>query len=147
MLKFRTVEEVGIVTNVEGTVARVSIPKKNACEGCSLGICKEQEQNMEIEAINTIHAHVGQKVRITVRSYSYLQGSVIVYGIPAIGLLAGAILGREFLSPFFPTIDPDVVSALFSFCACFLSFLAVKLWSKRAAGEEHRKPVIDKILD
>ena len=146
-VKIYPVEEVGIVMNVEGTVAKVSIPKKNACEGCSLGICKEQEQSMEIEAINSIHARVGQKVRIVLRSYSYLQGSIIVYGIPAIGLIAGAVLGREVLSPYFPKFDPDVVSALFSFCACILSFLAVKLWSRRAAREEHRKPVIEEILD
>ncbi len=146
-VKIQFVEEVGIVKNIEGAVAKIAIPKKNACEGCSLGICKEQEQSMEIEAINTIHARVGQKVRIVLRSYSYLQGSIIVYGIPAIGLIAGAVLGKELLSPYFPNLDPDAVSALFSFSVCILSFLAVKLWSRKAAREEQRKAVIEEILD
>jgi hypothetical protein len=36
MVKFSTVEEVGLVKRVEGAFATVAVPKKSACEGCSL---------------------------------------------------------------------------------------------------------------
>jgi sigma-E factor negative regulatory protein RseC len=141
------VEEIGFIKGVEGIMAIVSIPKKSACEGCSLGVCKPEEQFMEIRALNPVNAHTGQKVRVVMKSYTYLKGSLIVYGIPAFALIAGAVLGKEVFSPFFSKFDPDIISAIAGFTAFVLSFIGIKLWSRRAEKKIEMKPVIEEILD
>ena len=102
---------------------------------------------MEIEALNLIKADVGQTVRVVMKPYSYLKGSLIVYGIPAFALVIGAVLGREIFSTYFREADPDVVSAFSGFGACIISFLFIKIWSRRIGKKQELKPVIDEIIE
>jgi len=146
MLKFKIVEEVGFITRIEGMIATVNVLEKSACEGCSLGICKPKEQSMEIEALNYVNANVGQKVRIVMKPYTYLKGSIIVYGIPAIALILGAVLGKEVFSTCFKKLDPDIVAAIFGFGIFALSFFIIKLWSSKLEKKGEAKPIIEEIL-
>jgi sigma-E factor negative regulatory protein RseC len=147
MLKFKSMEEVGVIESIQGKTATVKIPKKSVCEGCQLGTCKPAEESMEIQAFNPVHAQVGQKVRVVIKPYAYLKGSVIVYGIPALSLIIGAISGKEIFSSYFSNLDTDTVSALFGFGALIISFLCIKIWSRTAGKKEHLKPVIEEILN
>lgn len=147
MVKFDAVEEVGVIKGIEGIMAVVSIPRKSACEGCSLGICKPDEQYMEIKALNPVHANIGQKVKIVMKSHTYLKSSLIVYGIPALALITGAVIGKEAISNFFVRLDPDIVSAITGFIAFAVSFIAIKVWSSRAGEKIGARPVIEEILD
>jgi sigma-E factor negative regulatory protein RseC len=147
MVKFDAVEEVGVIKGIEGIMAVVSIPRKSACEGCSLGICKPDEQYMEIKALNPVHANIGQKVKIVMKSHTYLKGSLIVYGIPALALITGAVIGKEVISPYSVRLDPDIVSAVTGFIAFAVSFIAVKLWSSRAGENIEARPVIEEIIE
>jgi len=146
MVKFSTVEEVGLVKSIEGAFATVAVPKKSACEGCSLKICKPEQQVMEIQALNSVHAMVGQKVKVVLKSYTYLKSSMVIYGIPALALVGGAVIGKELFGPFFAGYDPDMVSAVSGFGAFMLSFLLIKLWSFSAGKKTEAKPVIEEIL-
>ena len=141
------VEEVGFVKSVDGTFATVTVHKKSACEGCSLKVCKPNQEDMEIQAFNSVHAQVGQRVKVVLRPYTFLKGSMVVYGIPAVALVCGAVLGKELLSPFFAGSDPDIVSAITGFGAFLLSFLFIRLWSSRQGDKPESKPVIAEILD
>ncbi|NWF97374.1 MAG: SoxR reducing system RseC family protein [Nitrospirae bacterium] len=145
MLKFKIVEEIGTIKFVNGNIATVILPKKNACEGCTMKICKPGQQTMEIKALNAINALPGQKVRVTFKSNLYLKGSIIAYGIPAIALLAGAIAGKEIFSHLIKKYNPDLISAISGFIACFISILFIKLWSLKTNGNV--KPVIEEILE
>lgn len=139
-------EEVGIVKSLEGVIAKVNVPRKSACEGCTLGTCKPDDQSMEIEAFNQAGAEVGQKVRVTIQSYAYIKGSMLVYGIPALSLVVGAVLGKEVFSRFFGDVDPDVLSALLGFGALILSFAIIKIWIQKASKRVETKPIIEEIL-
>ena len=140
-------EEIGIIKDIKGLLAKVSVPRKSACEGCTAGICKPEEQSMEIEALNTVNARVGQRVRITVKPYTYLKGSIIVYGVPAIALIIGAILGKEFFSSYFKKLDPDIISAVVGFGAFIIAFICIKLWSRTVEKKVESKPIIEEILE
>ncbi len=140
-------EEIGVVKSTEGITAKVSVPRKSACEGCTAGTCKPDEQSMEIEAFNKAKAKVGQRVLVTLKTYTYLKGATIVYGIPAIALIIGAILGKELFSNIIKNIDPDILSAIFGFGSFALAFLAIKIWSANLEKKTESKPVIEKILD
>jgi len=140
-------EEIGLVKSIQGVMAKVSVPRKSVCEGCTAGACKPEEQTMELEAVNKAHAKEGQKVRVVVKSYTYLKGSILVYGIPAAALVAGAVLGKEIISKYFKNIDPDVLSAIFGFGFLVIAFLGLKLWSRKAEKKTETKPVIEEILE
>jgi sigma-E factor negative regulatory protein RseC len=138
--------EIGTVKHIHGITATVSVERKSACEQCAAG-CTLSDSGADIEAVNRVDAKVGQKVRVEIRPYSYLKGSVIVYGLPALALVAGAVAGKELLSGFFPARDPDIVSALAGFGAFAVSFLVVKLWSMRIEKRPGYKPVIEEIIE
>ena len=49
-------------------------------------------------------------MKVVFKSSNYLKGTMLVYGMPALMLIIGAVLGKEYLSRFFPAADPDFVS-------------------------------------
>jgi len=140
-------EEIGTVMSTEGMHARVSVPKKSSCEGCTAGTCTMGEQSMEIEALNKAGAIVGQRVKVMVHTYAYMKGSMIVYGIPALFLVIGAVFGKEIAPRFFPSRDPDILSALFGFGFLLVSFIFIKIWSQKQAAKTESTPVIEEILE
>jgi sigma-E factor negative regulatory protein RseC len=140
------IEEVGIVTSIDGLKAQVSVPKKNACEGCTAGTCVTGEQSMEIVALNKAGAQVGQKVKVIIHSYTYMKSALIIYGIPALALVAGTVFGKEAMPHFFAGTDPDILSAVFGFGLLGLSIIAVKMWANRTTNETESSPIIEEIL-
>jgi len=141
------IEEIGIVSSTDGPTAVVNVPKKSTCDGCTAGTCTAGERSMEIVAENKAGAKPGQKVKVVVQSYVYLKGTAIIYGLPALALVMGAVLGKEVMSVFLPWIDADLVSAIFGFGFLALSFLGVKQWANRKSGKKESRPVIEEILD
>jgi sigma-E factor negative regulatory protein RseC len=146
VVKFEIVEEIGIIERVEGTSATITVLRRSACDGCSSVLCKPAGQAMTIEALNPIHAQVGQKVRISMKSNTYLRSALLVYGIPAIALVTGAVFGREVLGTYFIRQDPDSLTAVSGFAACVLAFFAVKIWSCMTDRGKAVNPVIEEIL-
>ena len=140
------IEEIGIVKSTSGMIAIVTVPRKSACEGCNAGICKPEEQSMEIEAVNRAGAVAGQRVRVAIKSLAYMKGSMVVYGLPAIGLVIGAVLGKEVFSGFVKGIDPDILSAAVGFAVFGIALVAVKIWSNSTGNKVESKPVIEEIL-
>jgi sigma-E factor negative regulatory protein RseC len=140
-------EEIGVIKSVDGAVAKVSVPKRSACEGCTVGICKPDEQSMEIEALNPLKAQAGQKVRVVMKPYTYLKGSLIVYGLPTLALIIGAVIGKELFSHYFKGIDADIISAISGFGLFVLSFIAIKLWSSRMEKRTDIRPIIEEIIE
>ncbi len=140
------VEEIGTVKSVEGVMATVEVARKSMCDGCTAG-CKSEDQCMEIEALNQVGARVGQMVRVSVKSITYLKGTVIVYGLPALALVFGAVIGKSVMIKVFPHSDKDILSAIFGFGAFALSFVGVKVWTSIASKKTESKPVIEEILN
>jgi sigma-E factor negative regulatory protein RseC len=141
------VEEVGIVKEVIGPKAFVTVQRQSGCDSCPGGsICKLAGNEAEIEAVNEAKAKAGDTVRIAFKPYIYLKGTVFVYGIPSIMLIIGAIVGKEYLSRFLPNMDPDIVSAIGGFGLFAMSFLFMKVWMKRYEGKKEYMPVIIEVV-
>jgi len=140
------IEEIGIVTSTDGTTAHVNVPKKSTCEGCTAGACTAGEQSMEIVAFNKVGAEAGQKVKVLIQSSAYMKGTMIIYGIPALAMVLGAVFGKEFMPELFTGTDPDILSAIFGFGFMCLSFVGVKIWSNLKADKTESRPVIEEII-
>ncbi|MBI4823717.1 MAG: SoxR reducing system RseC family protein [Nitrospirae bacterium] len=139
-------EEIGVVKSIEGQFANVVVVRRGICEKCTQGTCHLTDEGAEIYALNGVKAEVGQKVRVVLQPYTYLKGSLIVYGIPALALVIGAVLGKEVFARYLSSMEPDTVSAIFAFGLFGLSFLLVKLWSRIAEKKVEYRPVIKEIL-
>ena len=139
-------DEIGVVKDTHGIFATVVVARKSACSDCKAG-CHVTEAGAEIEAVNAARASAGQRVRVAMKPYTYLKGSLLVYGVPALALIIGAVAGKEVMSSFFPGADPDILSAICGFGAFLLSFVGVKLWSSRLEKKVDFKPVVEEILE
>lgn len=139
-------EEIGVVMSVEGPMAKVLVERKSACDKCAAGTCTLTGGGAELEALNKARAEVGQKVKVALKPYTYLKGSFLLYGLPALSLIVGAVLGKEYFSKWFDGTNPDTVSAIAAFGLFALSFIVVKLWSMRAEKKIKYTPVIEEIL-
>lgn len=142
-------EERGLVKELRGSYALVKVIRQGSgCEGCPGGaLCKSTgDDEAVIEALNEAGAREGDTVKIVFRSLSYLKGIMLVYGLPAIMLVVGAVLGKELLSPLLPEKDPDALSALLGFVLFILSFILVKVISARIQKGQRYMPVIIEII-
>jgi len=140
-------EETGTVSRIEGVNAYVSVVRTGACEHCTAGTCDISGDTMSIEAINEAGARVGQKVRVRMRALAYVKGSLLFYGIPALSLIIGAVIGREVIAVRFSGADPDGVAAITAFALMALSFVAVKVVTRKAEKSVRYQPVVEEILD
>jgi sigma-E factor negative regulatory protein RseC len=142
------IEEVGTVTKVEGIMASVAVSKKSSCDGCTAGgACKTTPEGVEIEAVNTIHAREGQTVRISMKPYTYIKGAMLIYGIPVVLLITGAIIGKNIGEEYVPAVNSDLVAAVMGFSFLFLSLIGIKIWSRNINTKTEYKPVIEEILN
>ena len=119
------IEETGIVTKVDGIIARVAVQKKGTCEGCAAkGVCETTDAGMEIEALNPVQARVGQTVEVSLKPQAYLKGTILVYGFPLIAFISGVILGKNIGEKYFREINSDILSVVLGFSALIISFLS-----------------------
>ena len=142
-------EEIGVVKEIKGIKALIAVPRHGTCEACSGNSLCESFGTGEavMEAYNHIDAHVGDTVRVVFRSSNYLKGTMLVYGLPALMLLFGAVIGKQYLKPFFPAADPDILSAAAGFSLFAVTFLVLKLWSKLFEQKKEYMPIIEEIIN
>ncbi len=141
------VEDIGIVKKIEGMTATVIVEKKDLCEDCAGGdSCESTKEGMEIEALNSVRAEVGQTVRVSMKPFTYLKGSMLLFGMPVVffiaGTIAGKLLGEEYLKQF----DSDILAAIAGFSLLVISIFGLKYWSRNAGSREEFKPFIEEII-
>lgn len=92
-------EQIGIIiNNLEDGSAVVVSDRKGACSGCHSGdgcrscLSGAAGNKIESRAANPIHARKGDLVRLRVKSSDIYKGAFILYLVPVIGLIAGAML-------------------------------------------------------
>jgi sigma-E factor negative regulatory protein RseC len=142
------IEETGVVTKIDDTTARIIVQKRGTCEGCAAsGVCESSENGMEIEALNPIHAQVGQTVKVSIKPQAYLKGTIFIYGFPLVAFIAGAILGKNIGEAYFKEASSDMVSVICGFAALIISFLIARSWGKKAETKTEYKPVVEEIVE
>ncbi len=140
-------EDVGIVIRTDGMNAIVKVEKKDACEDCGLGgECKSTDDGIEIDAINQLHAKVGQTVRISMKPLAYLKGSMLIFGMPVVLFIAGAIVGKIVGEEYMAGMNSDIVAAIAGFSALLLSLFGVRQYSNKNEKKAEYKPFIEEII-
>lgn len=143
------VEEQGVIVSLEGQMANIAPLSQSGCQSCSSsGTCGTSllkplfgnKQRM-LAAENSINAKPGDQVVIGLNRTALVLASLMVYLLPLILLLAGAISGAA-IAHAFSFEDAELVSILFGFGAASLTFIIVNRIVKSAYFSAFFEPVI-----
>ena len=100
---------------------------------------------MEVQALNTAGARVGDRIVLSFETPSLLKATFLIYVFPIILLIVGAVLGQTLA----PVIDlnPSALSALLGFAFFFSALMIVKVRANKMAKKKAYQPKVIKILD
>jgi len=140
------IEEEGIVAEVEGNIAHVAVLKKSACEQCSAaGVCHPGDQEL-MEAANPLNAVKGQKVKVVIAPQMYMKASMILYGIPMVALITGAIIAKNIAARYVGEDQSDLWAFIAGMACTVVSFVFIRAYNKKVEKTQKYKPVIVEIL-
>jgi sigma-E factor negative regulatory protein RseC len=103
-----------------------------------------REVLMEVD--NALDAKPGDLVRISVSDSAFLKVTFMVYLIPAVMFLVGAIAGHN-QGPRFSDMDPGVLGAAAGFVLMAVTFFFVRLVGNKMGQTPSFRPVMIKILE
>jgi sigma-E factor negative regulatory protein RseC len=126
--------------------AWVKTTRSSACEACSSRHACHAEagaNEMEVEAINTADARIGDRIVLNIGTASLLKATFLLYVFPILAMIAGAILGQ--MVALTRGTDPSGLSALFGFLFFGLAFIVIRITGRRLSTNADYKPEIIKI--
>lgn len=142
-------EEFGTVVELKGKhIAVVLCQRGSFCKHCaSMGSCQMGSDNksMLVEAHNVLGAEVGDKVKVETSTKSFLQSSFMLYIVPLIALLIGAIAGNLVGQELTGGPDPNLLSAIIGVAFFAGSFFIIR-YGTRTLHREDFMPRITEIL-
>ncbi len=145
------VEEEGKVVRVEGGYAFVHAERGSSCDGCSAkaschSMGGSEGKVMEMKAVNSVGAEVGDRVKVGIDSLVFLKSSFLVYVVPLIVMIGGGIIGDSYARSRMPGSDPDLVAGGVGIVCLVISFLLIRLWSKSLEKKQEYQPQIIRVL-
>ena len=139
--------EKGRVEKAEGGWTWVLTQRKGTCDTCGhKGACHmvEGSDRMVVKAKNNARAQVGDEVEIFLSTRTHLKTVFIVYMVPVLGLLAGAILAGN-LSVFLG-LNEKWGMVLFPILGLVLAFFLVRLIETRKKASQELTPVVTRVV-
>ena len=134
-------EEHGRVTAVHGDRADVEVVPGDACRSCGAsGFCNwTGKRHKLLTARNPVQAGIGDTVLVTTPESGRSRSAALVFGTPAVGMLAGVLLGS--------LLWGNVGAAVLGGVGLGLGLLGIKVIDKRAARSGRNLPVILRRVD
>jgi sigma-E factor negative regulatory protein RseC len=139
--------EQGVVLKTESDAAWVKTVRSSACEGCTArGSCHTtgSGEDMEVKAINSVGAGVGDRIVLSFETASLLKATFLIYVFPIILMITGAALG-QMLAPRIG-FSPSALSVLLGFAFFFSALFIIKARANKMAQKNAYQPKITKIL-
>ncbi len=137
----------GVVMSTDGDRAKVVMQRQSSCgdcKGCRLG---SDDMSMEIEAINSINAKIGDHVEIDMEHQNVLAAAFIAYMIPLITLIAGVFIGSVLLDKIGLAQYKEVGSGIFGLVLTGISFAVIRLKESSLRANKNFVPIITEIAD
>jgi len=139
--------EEGIVCRIDGTTAWITTTRSGACESCaSKGSCSTlaSGRKMDVQAVNSAGALVGDRVLISFESASLFKLTFLLYIFPIMAMFAGALLGQT-VAPFLH-VDATTLSVAGAFLFFLLAFGLVRISGNHLAQKDAYRPKVFRIL-
>lgn len=139
--------EEGVVIRTDSRNAWIKTVKTGACASCSArGACQTMGggKEMEVEAINTAGARIGDRVVIGFETAPLLKVSFLLYIFPILALILGAAVGQA-AAPHL-SLEASAASIVFGFFLLLVSFWVVRKTGNRLAARDQYHPRVIRIL-
>ncbi|MDD3307533.1 MAG: SoxR reducing system RseC family protein [Acetobacterium sp.] len=135
-------EETGIVIEISESKAKVKASRHGDCENC--GVCPG-DNAMVLEVQNPIGAKVGQRVAFEIQEANMLLAAFVVYILPLLALLAGAISGGVLGNNLGQNVLVCQIGGGIFFFA--IAVVYMKRYDRAVKKNDNLLPVITKILN
>ena len=142
------IEEFATVVETRGDIAWVETARRSTCSSCSANkACGTAllsrvvgNKNARIRTLNKLDLKSGDRVIIGIQEQALIRGSLAVYAVPLVTLIAGALLGK-WLATYSGTGN-ELVSVLLGLAGLLIGFLWVKRFTSRISLDSRYQPVI-----
>ncbi len=137
----------GVVIGKKDDHVWIRTIKSASCESCTAkGTCSSHgsDKEFEIEALNKTGAKRGDKVEIGFNTSSLFKISFLLYIVPIIFLIIGAVTGEQYALS--SGRDQSMFAALFGFSMLIISWLVIKSVGNSISKKDRYKPEVIKIL-
>ena len=145
------IEEAGTIVELKGKHTAVVMCKKSSfCEHCAAnGSCTigDDDHIRLIEVQNSFGATVGERVLIATTTKSFLQSSFLLYIVPLIALVLGAIVGKLAGENLATGLDPNLLSAVFGVFFMIGSFVILRVGSSVLSKEAYMPKIVTILRD
>ncbi|MEW6670678.1 MAG: SoxR reducing system RseC family protein [Thermodesulfobacteriota bacterium] len=127
--------------------ARVITERTGTCSSCqttqNCHSCLTHAQ-IETRAVNAAGARVGDLVTVSIKTETLLKSAAVLYLVPVLGLLAGALFGPVVGKPL--CLSETVASPLFGFVGFSLGFVLVFFYSRKMSVQNRLSPIIVQVI-
>ena len=136
--------ERGIVQAASAGSVDVRVSGGSACESCG-ACCHVDRDGVTIEgAIDTFGASVGDEVEVEIPEGADTRAGVIVFIVPAVGLLAGYLAGAMIASAL--GLNADLGGAVGAVAAIVTALLVLRVRGRQALSGERYRPRVRAII-
>lgn len=148
------IEETAFVVESGGNYAWVETQRKSTCgscsakKGCGTGALSKVlgRKTARMRALNRIDAQPGEEVVVGLSEGALVQGSLVVYLLPLLGLFLFALLGQSLAAQLGqPSTEP--LSIFFGLGGLVLGGLWVRRFSVKISHDPRYQPVILRRVD
>ena len=129
-----SVSDKGIITEIVGNILHISLTTDDNCEDCGIKfLCSPKSgEDKIIKLENSIDGKVGDAVEISEASNVLLTLSILQYGLPLIGFLAGIFISYNINIDFKPIeLFQFIVGMIGLGIAGGISYLIIKWIAKK----------------
>ncbi len=129
-------QETGTIISTHGNKAVIQLNRGEKCDGCN--VCSAFGENkMQLEALNSIGAAVGDWVQVVVQPQQVIKSSMLIFILPLFMMLAGYFVAVRFIPP-----HSEGVGIVGAFTALALAFVVIKLTDKRRHPDDINPAII-----
>lgn len=147
------IEQEAVVVSVSDGKAEVEIRRQTACGGCQAGgacgtslIAQLFERRINFLSVDNAAAAVpGDRVVIGLDDSVLQRASFIVYALPLIGLLLGALFG-EMLAEIFRAASREPLAIFMGLLGMLAALAWVRRYSQRCHDDPRYRPRILRVL-
>ena len=86
----------------------------------------------------------GDRVQISLSDMSFLKASLVIYLVPTLALVVGALTGSQYAEP--RGIDPNTGALVGGVIALAVALIGTQIWGRRRAKDKCYTPTITRVL-
>ena len=142
-------EETAHVVGVEGREIWVETQRRSSCSSCSAQAgCGTSvlakvlgQRRSRVRVLSDIPLKVGEQVVIGIREQALVRGSLVIYAVPIVLLLLGALTGRMGADRLLWD-NAEAASVILGISGLVAGFLWVKRFTGRIRNDRNYQPVV-----